>query len=255
MRRLEGKVVAAVGAATGIGAATLRYMISAGAKVFLGDINTNSAESLAHSLRADGGVIEVQYADQGDDESIGSFIKAVHAHYGRLDGLFLNGAETSQRMQETDSDIVDIDMAVWDRIMRVNLTGYMLGIRHAVPAMLKTGGGSIVLTGSELAFKSDGHLFAYGVSKAAVNALARHTAARFGRQGVRCNVVAPGVVVTEAAKSALTPDVEKLLLSRICGTRMGLPEDVAPTVVHLLSDESAYINGQAISINGGSLFR
>lgn len=255
MGRLEGKIVVAVGAATGIGEATVRKMISEGAKVFLGDINMTAANSLAMSLRSDGGVIEVHFADQREDNSIKEFIHAAKAHFGRLDCLFLNGADTRPKTGAADTDVVEIDIGLWDEIMEVNLRGYMLGLRYAVPLMLETGGGSIVLTGSELGFKSDGPMLAYGVSKAGVHQLSRHIASRFGKQGVRCNVVAPGVIVTEVAKAYLTAEIEKVLMSRICGTRMGVPEDVAPTVVHLLSDESAYINGQAISINGGSLFR
>jgi NAD(P)-dependent dehydrogenase (short-subunit alcohol dehydrogenase family) len=255
MGKLSGKIIAVIGGATGIGAAVVTKAAAEGARVFLGDINVRGAEQLAASLASADAVVEVHPADQGEDASMRDFMQAALARFGRLDGLLMNGADIGPATIAADTDAVTIDLEVWDRIMRINLRGYLLGIRHAVPIMIENGGGSIVCTSSEFSFTSDGSLPAYGVSKAGINQLVRHTAARFGRQLIRCNAIAPGLIMTETAKRALTPELEQKFLSSVCGPRLGIPEDIANTFVHLVSDDAVFINGQVISVNGGTHFR
>jgi NAD(P)-dependent dehydrogenase (short-subunit alcohol dehydrogenase family) len=255
MSRLAGKTIAIIGGATGIGAATAKKAAAEGASVFLGDINLDAAERLATDIRAAHGIIEVHPADQGEDASVRNFMQAAFDRYRRIDGAFLNGADIGPASIAADTDAVTIDLDVWDRIMRINLRGYLLGIRYAVPIMLRNGGGSIVCTSSEFSFTSDGSLPTYGISKAGINQLVRHTAARFGRERIRCNAIAPGIIMTETAKRSLTPELERKFLSTVCGPRLGIPEDIANLFVHLVSDESEFINGQVISVNGGTYFR
>jgi NAD(P)-dependent dehydrogenase (short-subunit alcohol dehydrogenase family) len=255
MGRLTGKVIAIIGGATGIGAAAARKAAAEGANVFLGDINLDAAEQLATDIRSANGVIEVHPADQGEDASVRNFMLAAVDRYRRLDGALLNGADIGPAAIAADTDAVRIDLGVWDRIIRINLRGYLLGIRHAVPIMLLNGGGSIVCTSSEFSFTSDGSLPTYGISKAGINQLVRHTAARFGRERIRCNAIAPGMIMTETAKRSITPELEQKFLSTVCGPRLGIPEDIANLFAFLVSNESEFINGQVISVNGGTYFR
>jgi NAD(P)-dependent dehydrogenase (short-subunit alcohol dehydrogenase family) len=120
--------------------------------------------------------------------------------------------------------------------------------------MLETGGGSIVCTSSESALTAyDGIRLAYGVSKAGVNQMVSHVARRFGREGIRCNSISPGFIETETSLGLITPHKKELYAKTICVPRFGQPEDIAAEVVHLFSDDAAYINGQTIMVNGGSL--
>lgn len=256
LERLSGKVVVVIGGATGIGATTVRRLCQEGAKVFVGDLNENGLTALRSEFGEDEGLIQTIPTDQSDEGSVRNLFDVAREMGGRLDGLFLNGADTSTRSQGSDTDVVTIDLDLWDHIMRVNLRGYVLGLRHAIPDMLKSGGGAIVCTSSESSFiQADGLRPAYGVSKAGINALTRHVVARFGREGIRCNTIAPGIIQTETAARLLTPEKEERYREIIYSPRFGIPEDIAAAVAFLLADESAYLTGQVISINGGSLLR
>lgn len=255
MARLQGKVAVVIGGATGIGAATVRRLAGEGAAVYLGDTNLEGAQALAASIVKAAGVVEAALVDQSQEASMQAAMEAAEDRFGAINCLFMNGADTRQETMGRDTDAVSIDLEVWDSILRTNLRGYLLGIRFAVPRMLSTGGGSIVCTSSEFSLTSDGSLPAYGVSKAAVNQLVRHVAARWGREGIRCNAIAPGIIQTETLLRLITPELNAHFLQSVCSPRLGLPEDIAAEVAHLFSDDAAFLNGQIISVNGGSLFK
>jgi len=255
MARFDDKVVVVMGGATGIGAAAVRRLAQEGAHVFLGDINITGASALAADIGAMGGIVETYEMDQSSPASVESFMHAAKARFGAINHAFLNGADTSHETFTRDTDAVTIDLDVWDRTLTVNLRGFLLGVRFAIPIMLESGGGSIVCTSTEFSFRSDGTTPAYGISKAGVNQLVRHVAARYGREGIRCNGIAPGVVLTETALRLIHDEWKETVLKTVCGPRLGVPEDIAAEALHLLSDDAAYINGQIISVNGGTLFR
>ena len=127
-------------------------------------------------------------------------IAAAVGEFGGLDGLFNVGAD--MRALRGDTDVVDIDLAVWDRLLTVNLRGYLLTMRHAIPHLLERGGGAIVNTSSAAAFQGEPARPAYAAAKAGIGALTRHVATRWGREGIRCNAVAPGFTATEAIRAA-----------------------------------------------------
>jgi len=177
--------------------------------------------------------------------------------FGGLDGLHNNVADLRAETFGADTNIVDIDLNVWTRTLEINLTGFLLTMRRAIPELLKRGGGSIVNT-SSLAARGAAIQPAYGASKAAVNALTGHVAAAFGRAGIRCNAVVPGAIATERAKSLTAQsgrnieDFYKEIRARhLRSHRDGRPEDVASMVALLMSDEGAWINGQCINVDGG----
>ena len=260
MEGLQDKVVIVAGGALGIGAATARKLASSGAKVVVADLNDTDAAATAESICTAGGTATSLRFDITDEASIKAMIAHAVDRYGRLDGLHNNvGAIT---LCPRDTNLLDIDLAVWEQMFRVNLTGFLLTMRHAIPQMLKQGGGAIVNTSSAAAFSGEATLPAYSASKAGVVALTRHVASAYGRQGIRCNAVAPGAIATEgalASAKAMGGDPQdwfRNVRENIAHShRDGSPNDIAAVVALMLSDEGSWINGQCFSIDGGWLFR
>jgi NAD(P)-dependent dehydrogenase (short-subunit alcohol dehydrogenase family) len=260
MDGLHNKVIIVAGGALGIGAATARKLAKHGAHVIVGDINERDAGSTAESIRAGGGSAVAFRFDITEEDSIKRMIGFAVEKHGRLDGLHNNVADVP--LCARDTNLLEVELGVWDRMFRVNLTGLFLTMRHAVPQMLKQGGGAIVNTSSAAAFSAEPVRPAYGASKAGIVALTRHVASAYGRQGIRCNAVAPGAIATEGALASakqLGGDPaqwfkhvrENLAHSH----RDGKPEDIAAVVALMLSDDGAWINGQCFSVDGGWLFR
>jgi NAD(P)-dependent dehydrogenase (short-subunit alcohol dehydrogenase family) len=178
-------------------------------------------------------------------------------HFGGLDGWHNNAADTSQAAVGVDlqSDATTVPMSVWHRSFEVNLQGYLHGIRAAVPLLLERGGGAMVHTASDGAFLALPNLAAYDATKVAIVSLSRHVAARWGREGIRSNVVSPGTIITETMRARLSQDEIDGLVAAGTSSRAGHPDDIAASVAFLLSDDAAFINGQVLSVNGGSLTR
>lgn len=192
--------------------------------------------------------------DFTEPESIAEMIAAAKSTYRRVDALFNVASDMS--VIRDDTDIVDIDMDIWDRTVSVTLRGYVLSMKSAIPVMLTTGGGTIINMSSAAAFQGEPTRPAYATAKAGIGALTRHVATRWGREGIRCNAVAPGFTATESIRSAPQwPDLEASALRRMHSTRVGEPADIAALVAFLMSDEGAWINGQVINIDGGTILR
>lgn len=253
MKGLSGKVVVIAGGGSGIGAATARRLAAEGASVVIGDIAEAAARAVAQQIVANGGRAFGLAFDIGDDASVKNLIDSAVRSYGGVDGLHANAADLRVIFQDTDA--VDIDLDVFDRTLAINLRGHLLCTRHAIPEMLKRGGGSIVYTSSAAAFVGEPNRVAYGVSKSGLNALMRHVASRWGREGIRANAVAPGLVPTEKTRDSLPQAFIEQALASGRSTRLGTPDDIAAMVALLLSEDGAWINGQAISIDGGTTLR
>ena len=153
-----------------------------------------------------------------------------------------------------DSDVISIPLDVWRHTIDVMLTGYMYGIRHALPIMIERGSGAIVNTMSSIVWLGEAQRVAYQAAKAGLYGLTRHTATLGGKRGVRCNSVAPGVTLTRAALENLSDEYRAQVLTDVQSPRLGLPADIAAMVAFLLSDDAAYINGQTILVDGGRSF-
>ena len=257
MERLAGKVVLVAGGATGIGAVTAKRLAEEGAAVVIGDVAVEAATATADALVADGHRVRAVPMDLLDEDSVRDAVAAAVSEFGGLDLLDNNAADTSPAAMTGDLDVVTTDLALWDRILDVNLRGFVLTCRHAIPAMLDRGGGAIVniASGSGIAGEPD-HV-AYGCSKAGVIQLARHLAARWGKEGIRANAIAPGLIVTDkvARLGPLFDGFAATIDARTCVTRLGRPEDIAATVAFLLSDDAAYITGQLLQVDGGMFVR
>jgi NAD(P)-dependent dehydrogenase (short-subunit alcohol dehydrogenase family) len=248
MKRFEGKVAIITGGGGGIGSAVARRLVSEGAKVAVADLFEDSARRVADPLGDS--ALAIQF-DAGDADSVKSMVEKTVAKFGRLDVLHNNAALTDQR-QNLDTTAVDIPLEIWDATLKINLTGYLLGCKYAIPQMLKAGGGAIVNTASNSGTAGDLARIAYGSSKAAIITMTKYIATQYGRQNIRCNSVAPGVVLTEALERTV-PGLKEIIKRHILTPEFGKPEDIAALVVFLASDESRYINGENISISGGGL--
>lgn len=249
MGRLAGKVAIVTGGGGGIGSAVARRLVSEGARVAVADIIEESAQRVAQSLGD--AAIAVAF-DAASADSVKALVNQTVSHFGKLDILHNNAAMTDPVKSAQDTTAIDIPMAIWQEILDVNLTGYLLGCRYAIPYMIANGGGSIVNTASNSGTAGDLARIAYGSTKGAIITLTRYVATQHGSQNIRCNSIAPGVVLTEALEKTV-PGLKDIIKRHILTPEFGTPEDIAALVAFLASDESRYITGENISISGGGL--
>jgi NAD(P)-dependent dehydrogenase (short-subunit alcohol dehydrogenase family) len=247
MKRLDGKVAIVTGAGSGIGEATARLMTREGALVVVADLSREQAERVADDLGAAAVPVE---ADVSDEASVERMIQAAVRSFGGLDVLHNNATDSS--LNAVDADIVTLDMAVFDRLVAVNLKGQFLGCKHAIPAMLERGRGSIVNTASIDGFVGRGVRAAYGACKAGVVLLTKSVASQYGTRGIRCNAVAPGLTLTPGAVGNASLEYVELSLRNYPMPRLCAPEDVAKAVVFLASDDASYINAETLMVDGGA---
>ncbi len=248
--RFDGEVAIVTGGASGIGAATARRLVAEGARVAIADIDGARAEALAKEF--DEAAIGLQF-DAGDVASVEAVVARTVDHFGRLDLLHNNAAIMAPEHIARDTNPVDIEFDVWDRTMAVNLRGYLAGCKFAIPHMLARGKGAIVMTASGSGNMGDLATIAYGTSKAAIIGMNRYVATIYGKQGIRCNVVNPGLIRTEGGKrNVFGPDGRDHGAQHprpVSGSRRTSP----PPVVFLLSDDAAFITGAELDVDGGML--
>jgi NAD(P)-dependent dehydrogenase (short-subunit alcohol dehydrogenase family) len=207
MRGLKDKIAIIAGAAPGnIGGATATRLAEEGAAVVVADLNEAAARSLADEIRALGGRAVARGLDITDEASYKNLVDFTVKEFGRLDGLFNVAADLSANTIGRDSDVISVPIEVWRRTIDVTLTGYMYGIRHALPVMIQRGSGAIVNTMSSMVWMGEDRRVAYQAAKAALYGLTRHTATLGGKHGVRCNSLAPGVILNSAALMATTEE-------------------------------------------------
>ena len=249
--RLDGKVALVTGGAGGIGGATARALAREGASVGVVDIDGSKAEQVAQAIVASDGTAFSVTADLAEEADVVAAVKATMARFGHLDVLHNNAAMTESDFLSRDTQVTDLSLEVWEKTMAVNLRSQMLMCKHAVPEMIRGGGGSIINMSSGASLKGDRTRTAYGVSKAGVNTLTMYVAASHGKQGVRVNTIVPGLIITDAVRAHLTDRMLAGLGRATLTPYVGEPDDVANLVVFLASDESRYITGQMIAIDGG----
>lgn len=251
MGRLDGKAAVVTGGAGGIGEATARTLAREGASVAVVDINGAGAQQVAEAIEASGGAAVGVQADLSEEADVVSAVGSVVAHYGRLDVLHNNAALTDSEFLSRDTKVTDLSLEVWERTLAVNLRSQMLTCKHAIPEMVRNGGGSIINMSSGASLKGDRTRTAYGVSKAGVNTLTMYVAAGHGKKGVRVNTIVPGLIITDAVRAHLTEPILASLGKSTLTPYLGEPNDIADLVLFLASEESRYITGQMIAIDGG----
>lgn len=247
MSSLKGKVAMITGAGSGIGQATARLMAERGASVLCTDLNPTTAEATAVMIREAGGIAESRVCDIGSEDSIKAAIAYAEERYGGLDILHNNAALQDPKVLAKDADIAAIEIDIWDRTMAVNVRGTMLGCKHAIPALLRRGGGVIVNTSSTYG------LAAYSASKAAINSITQHVAAAYGKRGIRCNAVAPALVLTPLTASFIPKPLIDINVDGACTPFLGGPLEVAQAVAFLASDDARFITGHILPVDGGTL--
>jgi NAD(P)-dependent dehydrogenase (short-subunit alcohol dehydrogenase family) len=257
MLRFEGKVAIVAGGGRGIGAETAMRLAAEGAAVVVGDLIGANAVETGRAIEEHGGRALGLEVDIADEASVSDLIAATLSKFGRLDVLDNNAANTSPEAMVGDTDVVAIDMDLWDRIFAVNIRGFVLTSRHAIPAMLETGGGAIVNIASGSGLSGEPDHVAYGCSKAAAIQLARHIAVRWGKEGIRANAIAPGLIVSnpDMMSNEIFGHFADLIRLRVLTPDLGHPRDIAGTVAFLLSDDAAYLTGQVIQVDGGMFLR
>ncbi len=248
MRRLGGQAVFVAGGAGRLGTATCHRLASEGARVFVTDIDEAAAQAVADSIVSQGGEAHASYLDLVDHDSIDAAYTEAEKALGPILRLHGNGAAL-QLMYERDLGALDIDIEAWELTLRTNLTGHLACVRRALPAMIEAGDGAIVLTSSGAAHTAETIRLAYAVSKAGINQLVRHIAHTWGKQGIRCNAVAPGPVLPDDFPNM---DAYKQAMR---SHRVGSGDDIAAMVAMLLSSDGEWINGQIISVDGGMSMR
>jgi len=246
--RLDGRVALVSGAGRGIGRATARHLCRLGARVAVTDRDGDAARSVAEELVAAGHEALGLTCDVSDPGAVADAVGATARRFGGVDLLDHNAAWTDFR---TDLGAEDVDLVTWERVLATNATGGLLLVRAVLPLMRARGGGSIVLISSGSASIGEHRRVAYGVSKAAVEQLTRHVAARYGRDGIRCNAVAPGFILTDTAARGVPEAGRARLAEQNPLGRLGTPEDIARAVGFLLSDLAGFVNGQVLRVDGG----
>ncbi|WP_327692487.1 SDR family NAD(P)-dependent oxidoreductase [Streptomyces sp. NBC_00459] len=252
MRKLQNKVVFVAGAATGPGAASARRLAQEDARAVLGDLNADGAEETVADIRAGGDDAVALEFDTSDNASVGRLVPTAVGTYGGLDAVHANAGDMGA--VQKDTDVTDIDLAIRDRTIAVNLRGHMPVSRHAVPELIARGD-AIAYTSSIASFTGDPQRPANAVTEAGINALARHVASRWSKEGIRANAVAPGPILTPEIEEGAPPETLRAMLARNRGTRHGRAEDAAGMVTCLVSDEGARINGQVLTVDGGTVLR
>jgi NAD(P)-dependent dehydrogenase (short-subunit alcohol dehydrogenase family) len=245
--RLKGKVALISGGARGMGAVEARLFAKEGAKVAIGDILEDEGRKLEAEISATGGEALFVRLDVASEADWRQAVAATVQRFGKLDVL-VNNAGISGRGRVEDTTVEE-----WDRVMQVNAKGVFLGTKVAIPAMRQAGGGSIINISSQLGLVGTDHSSPqYQASKGAVRLLTKATAMQYAQEGIRANSVHPGPIVTPMTEAARAdPERYKLMLSRIPLGCYGQPEDVAYGVLYLAADESRWVTGSELVIDGG----
>ncbi len=246
--RLAGKAAVIVGASGGIGTATALMMAAQGASLVLAGRNLDRVETLARKVQAQGGKAFAIKCDVAREEDVDAMVDFAAGRLGGLDIVYNNAATTDVAR---DGAVETTEVELWDTVMQVNLRGSMLVCRAAIPHLRARGGGSIINVTSGVGLSADVARSAYGVSKAAVVTLTQFVATQTGKDGIRCNVICPGLVVTPAVADQLGPEALAMMLRHTLSPRLGLSDDIAAAVVYLASDESAFVTGQTLAVDGG----
>lgn len=249
MGRLEGKSVVITGAGSGIGRAAALLFTKEGAKLIAVD-KTEAVKETAEMVKKAGGTAEAVIADAGSEQDVIGFIGKAVSAYGKLDAIWANAGVSGGLVP-----LADQTPDHWNEVLRVNLIGPFLAVKHAIPLMTAQGHGAIVCTASVAGLKSGASGHPYAASKAGVISLVQTTAYSLSGTGVRINAVCPGLIETGMTKPTFDKAKARGTEGKIGQLnplkRAGQPHELAAMGLFLASDEASYVNGQAIPVDGG----
>ena len=247
--RLEDKVAIVTGAGQGIGEAYARAVAAEGAAVLVADINEAQGERVAQEIARSGGRAVFQRVDVASAESTRQMAETAVRHFGGIDYL-VNNAAIYHGMKV--APLVEVDWDYYTRFMDVNMNGALHCVRACHRSMKQRGGGSIVNQSSTAAWMAIGY---YGIAKLALNGITQSLARELGPSKIRVNAIAPGPTDTEATRSVVPDAAIGHLLAGMPLSRLGTPRDLVGALLFLLSDESAWLTGQIIQVDGGQVMR
>ena len=248
MGRLDGKAALISGGARGMGASEARMFAAEGAAVLIGDILDEEGEATAADIRASGGQCHYERLDVTSESEWRDAVASATSRFGKLDVLVNNAGIGSSPFP-----IHEEPLELWDKTIDVNLKGVFLGTRCAIPAMRESGGGSIINISSQLGIVAVPYNgAAYQTAKGGVRILTKAAALQYAADGIRVNSVHPGPITTEMTRAGRDdPERLSIMLARIPMGRYGEPEEVAHAVVYLASDESTFVTGSEVVVDGG----
>ena len=242
---MQGRVALVAGASKGIGAATAEAFAAAGAAVVLGARDGAALRSAAARIEAHGGKATAVVTDVTDAGSVRNLVDQAMAAYGRLDAAFNNATDGP-----LPAPLAGIDTAEFDRGIATNIRGTFLGMKYQIPAMLQNGGGAIVNMASIAGVNGTANLAAYVAAKAGIIGLTKVAALDYADQGIRVNVVAPGPILTHHLEAA-GPGAQRLAAQAVPMRRTGTPAEVAQTVLWLCAEQSSFVTGIVLPVDGG----
>jgi NAD(P)-dependent dehydrogenase (short-subunit alcohol dehydrogenase family) len=254
MGRLDGKVAVVTGGANGIGRASAKALAAEGARVVIGDVAEERGENAAHEIRESDGEATFVRADVTKMSDVEALVREAIDGWRRLDVMFNNvGVAIPGAAAEMNEDD-------FRRVLDVNLIGVWRGMHAAIPEMLRTGGGSIINTSSVQGHVAFLGWSGYAASKGGVDALTRQAAVEYAPKGIRINSIVPGTILTEMNEKILSeaedPDAHMAMWTSMHPIgRVGQPDEVAAAVVFLASDESSFITGESLRVDGGLIVR
>jgi NAD(P)-dependent dehydrogenase (short-subunit alcohol dehydrogenase family) len=248
---LTGRVALVTGAGSGIGAASARALAAQGAAVAVTDLVGEAAEQVAKTIEQDGGRAVAHVLDVVQEDAWARGLARIEAELGPVTVLHGNAAPTSGEAINRDLDVLSIDGRLWDVMMTVVLRGNMLACRHVIPSMVSAGGGSIILTTSIKGRTGSTARTAYSVAKAGLEQFVRMVATEYGPFGIRCNGIAPGIIVTPGLRETVGQEYLARLRAAQLIPRLGTPEDIAAAVVFLASEASSFMTAHTLVIDGG----
>ncbi len=249
MGRLDGKVALITGGASGMGKVASQLFAREGAKVVLSDVAEEAGEAVAAAIRDGGAQAAYVHADVSRASDAEAMVRFTVDTFGGLTVLYNNAGVFPER----DGSVTETPEEVWDLTIGINLKGVYLGCRYGIPAMIQSGGGSIVNVASFVALMGAATpQIAYTASKGGVLSMTREIAVEFARRGVRANSLCPGPIETPLLQGLLAdPDRRQRRLVHIPMGRFGQAEEIANAALFLASDESSYMTGTALVVDGG----
>jgi NAD(P)-dependent dehydrogenase (short-subunit alcohol dehydrogenase family) len=249
MGRLEGKVALITGGASGMGMIAAHLFASEGAKVVLTDVSDDAGEQVAEKIRADGGEATYVHADVSSETDAKAMVDTAVATYGGLTILYNNAGV----MLGDDGSVHSTDESTWDATLAINVKGVAHGCKYGIPSIIGSGGGSVINVASFVAWMGAAtSQTAYTASKGAVLAMTREMAVEYARQGVRCNALCPGPIDTPLLSELLSdPERRQRRFVHIPMGRLGQAEELARAALFLASDDSSYMTGTSLIVDGG----